>query len=171
VLQIILQNNRDARTMDEKSPAMPDARPTRPRAHSLPHDELEQHLKAIQEESMSVKWSTSFDGLTPASSNVPTPRSTAMSTLDAESPMSKCEASHGRAMWSELMKALGHASGSASESRAADKPLDASKISPPLPVSVALPPALPGKTFRDVINPPSPLPAPKRIRNRHRQTR
>jgi hypothetical protein len=167
----MLQNDRRARTLDEESPAMPDARPTRPRAHSMPHNELEQHLKAIQEEVMSVKWSTSFDGLTPASSNVPTPRSTAMSTFDAELPMSKCEASHGRAMWNEPRKAWGHASGSASESRAVDKPLNASKISPPLPVPVADPPALPGKTFRDVINPPSPMPAPRRIRNRQRQTR
>ena len=166
----------NAGTMDGTTLTIPIGRPMRPRANSAPGDELKHHLKAIQEEAISVKCSSSFeepltpssfDGLTPGSSNLPIPRS----TRDVRSPISKCEESQRGAMWNEPWMAWGPVSGSESQPRTVDRPLNGSRTSPPSPAPVAGPPALPGKTFEDVINPPSPMPGPRRIRITQRPTR
>lgn len=187
VLHLMSKSDGNAGTMDGTSLSIPIGRSSRPRSNSAPSDDLKHHLKAIQEEAISVKWSSSFEGpltpvsysfdgpstpssfddLTPGSSNLPIPRS----TRDVISPISKREASQRGAMWNVPVMAWGPASGSESEPRTVDRPLNGSRTSPPSPAPVAGPPALPGKTFEDVINPPSPMPAPRRIRITQRPTR
>jgi len=186
-LHLMSKSDGKSWTMDGTSRTIPIGRPMRPRANSAPGNELQHHLKAIQEEAISVKCSSSFegpltsssfsfdgpltpssfDGLTPGSSNLPIPTS----TRDVRSPISKCEASQRGAIWNEPWMAWCPVPGSESQPRTVNRPLNGSRTSPPSPAPVAGPPALPGKTFKDVINPPSPMPGPRRIRITQRPTR